>query len=207
MSCKTHLSSGWETFDTGAWSIFHLWTGSLLAWGTARGISLKETKKRSVSPPGRLWSDRKTIGNERFCSVVTKSFFLLCSRGMLLKIGVRLAVISQCLEINLYKFSHVVAPHFIGLVLAPGALETLLKKEPRPFFKAGVPCSNKSQNALNTHSLGWPPLVGPLNTMKHTTTETRNSLLRIENHFSTNSCKGSQTKELSLGDRQKQRLA
>jgi len=60
--------------------------------------------------------------NERFFSVVTKSFFLLCSRGMLLKRGVRLAFISQCLEINLYKLSHVVAPHFIGLVLAPGLL-------------------------------------------------------------------------------------
>lgn len=48
---------------------------------------------------------------------------------MLLKIGVRLAVISQCLEIHLYK--QIITPHFIGLVLAPGALETLLKKEPR----------------------------------------------------------------------------
>ena len=32
---------------------------------------------------------------------------------------------------------------------------------PRPFFKAGVPCSNKSLNALNTHSLDSPPIVGP----------------------------------------------
>ena len=113
--------------------------------------------KGSESTRVRLWSDRKTIGNERFCSVVTTSFFLLCSRGMLLKIGVRLAVISQCLEIHIYKFSHVVAPHFIGLVLAPGALETLLKKEPRPFFKAGVPCSNKSLNELfGLTFCSWP---------------------------------------------------
>lgn len=58
---------------------------------------------------------------------------------MLFKIGVRLAFISQCLEINLYKLSHVVAPHFIGLVLAPGALETLLKKRTRALLQGWCP--------------------------------------------------------------------